>query len=90
MLNVRNVILNIKMENMKIKTIYKIWFYGIAAFASFFLAYTHWEGGNIDAAIAWMICGGAQSGTAGTYHTFLCMSHSLSYHLPVYLLKEPC
>ena len=52
---------------MKIKTIYKIWFYGIAAFASFFLAYFHWKGGNGDAAIAWMICGGAQAGTAGAY-----------------------
>ena len=53
---------------MKIKTIYKVWFYGFATLASFFLAYTHWKHGNGDAAIAWLICGGAQAGCAGTYY----------------------
>jgi hypothetical protein len=51
---------------MKVKTIYKVWFYAIAALASLFLAYHHWNG-NGDAGIAWLICGGAQAGCAGIY-----------------------
>jgi DNA-binding transcriptional regulator of glucitol operon len=53
---------------MKVKTIYKVWFYAIAALASFFLAYTQWKHGNSDAAIAWLICTGAQAGCAGVYY----------------------
>ena len=53
---------------MKVKTIYKVWFYAFAALASFFLAYTQWKHGNSDAAIAWLICTGAQASCAGIYH----------------------
>ena len=53
---------------MKVKTIHKVIFYGFATLASFYLAYHHWKHGNGDAAIAWLICAGAQAGTAGLYH----------------------
>ena len=53
---------------MKVKTIYKVWFYAFAALASFYLAYHHWKHGNGDAGIAWLICAGAQAGCAGIYH----------------------
>jgi hypothetical protein len=53
---------------MKVKTIWKAAFYGLATISSFYLAYHHWKHGNIDAGIAWLICAGAQIGTVGLYY----------------------